>query len=72
MNEIDEALSRLCDPFKSIDEVIAYQRKCRANFEAGVKPKKEIGEVAPPAEAQANLAKLGLVKSQPRPGITRR
>ena len=39
--KIDEDLS-LCTP-KDIDDIIAYMRKARSNWIAGVKPKKETG-----------------------------
>lgn len=42
-NEIDRLMS--LDPLdlsaQDIDEIIAYQRKSRQNWEAGIKPKKE-------------------------------
>lgn len=44
-NELDILMDR--DPMllsaQDIDSIIAYQRRARANFEAGVKPKKETG-----------------------------
>lgn len=44
-NEIDELMS--LDPLemsaRDIDQIIAYHRRQRANFEAGKKPEKESG-----------------------------
>lgn len=48
MSEIDELMS--LDPLElssqDINKIIAYQRKARANNEAGIKPKKEAGPKA--------------------------
>jgi len=58
VNEIDTLMD--LDPLElssqDIDRIIEYQRKARANFEAGVKPKK--GEAV-----KIDLVKLGLVKA---------
>lgn len=44
-NELDILMDK--DPMmlsaQDIESIIAYQRRARANFEAGVKPKKETG-----------------------------
>ena len=61
-NEIDRLMS--LDPLElsaqDIDEIIAYQRKARAAFDSGVKPKR--GSSSPPP----TLAALGLVKEAPK------
>lgn len=48
MNELDVLMNK--DPLElsaqDIDGIIAYQRQRRADFEAGVKPKKETGPKA--------------------------
>lgn len=51
---------------QDIDAIIAYQRKRRADFDAGIKPKKGGGE----AKQSIDLVALGLVKAPPQ--ITRR
>lgn len=47
-NELDELMTR--DPLElsaqDIDGIIAYMRKQRANYESGVKPKKDKGPKA--------------------------
>lgn len=72
--DLDELMSRLAaldheDPAswskKSIDDVIHYQRKVRAQRESGAKPKR--GEAA---AAPIDLKALGLGK--PKATITRR
>lgn len=59
MNEIDELMN--LDPLemsaRDIDSIIAYHRRNRANAEAGIKPKKEIGP-----KQSLDLAALGLSK----------
>ncbi len=56
-NELDLLMDK--DPLElsaqDLDDIIAYQRKARANFEAGVKPKKETG---PKQDLGAVLAAL--------------
>ena len=58
-NEIDRLMD--LDPLElsaqDIDSIIAFQRKARANWEAGVKPKK-----ADKIEASELLDKLGMIK----------
>jgi hypothetical protein len=58
-NEIDELMN--LDPLdlsaQDIDAIVAFQRKARANFEAGVKPKKETGP-----KTKLDLTSMGLVK----------
>ncbi len=60
-NEIDD-LMRL-DPLElsaqDIDAIIAYQRRARAQFDSGVKPKR--GSTAPPT----SLADIGLIVKAP-------
>lgn len=55
-NEIDRLMS--LDPLElsaqDIDSIISYQRKARAAYESGAKPKKA-------AEAPIDLEELGLV-----------
>ncbi len=67
MNDLDELMSR--DPLElsaqDIDAIIAYQRKSRAQWTSGVKPKKET-----PASQKVDLVELGLV-AKPE-GIRRR
>lgn len=61
-NEIDLLMS--LDPLElseqDLDKIISYQRKARANFEAGVKPKKG---GADKIESSELLGKLGLIKA---------
>ena len=61
MTDLDELMSK--DPLslsdQDIDDIIAYQRKARAQREGGVKPKKGVSD-AP--KAKLDLAALGLVK----------
>ena len=62
-NEIDRIMD--LDPLalseQDLDAIIAYQRKARANFEAGIKPKK--GATAEPKmDANELLGKLGMIK----------
>ena len=56
-NELDLLMS--LDPLELsaqiIDEIIAYHRKARANYEAGIKPKKEKGP-----KVEIDLVALGL------------
>ncbi len=56
-NELDLLMDK--DPLElsaqDLDDIIAYQRKARANFEAGVKPKKDTG---PKQDLGAVLAAL--------------
>lgn len=60
MSTLDELMAK--DPLalsaQDIDEIIAYQRKARLQFDSGVKPKK--GDHAP-----ISLAQLGLVPKGP-------
>ena len=62
-NEIDRLMS--LDPLalsaQDIDDIIAYQRKARAAYDSGAKPKK--GASAP----TITLADLGLKKKAPEP-----
>lgn len=62
-NELDKLMD--LDPLElssqAIDKLIDYQRKARANFEAGVKPKKGGGETV-----KLDLVKMGLIK-EPEP-----
>ncbi len=61
MTDLDELMSK--DPLalsdQDIDEIIAYQRKTRAQREGGVKPKKGASNVP---KAKLDLAALGLIK----------
>ena len=70
MTDLDELMSK--DPLElssqDIDEIIAYQRKMRAQREGGVKPKKGSSD-AP--KAKLDLAALGLIK-KPEPMIRRK
>lgn len=66
-SELDDLMDQ--DPLslstQDLDKIIAYQRKARANFEAGIKPKK--GGAEP---KKIDLVGLGLV---PKPaGVDRR
>ena len=63
-----EALNRAADEVEpeDIDKIIAYLRKTRAQFESGVKPKKE-GEVS----AEEVLKALNIKPKLPE-GFTRR
>jgi len=75
-NELDELMSRLdLDPSLAttgdIDLIIAHQRKARANFESGIKPKKGEGS-GPKIEASELLSKLNLAPSAPAATIKRR
>lgn len=67
MTDLDELMTRLdeldhTDPAswkdKDIDAVIAYQRKCRAQKESGVKPKRGAAPQEP-----LDLVKLGIIKA---------
>ncbi len=62
-NEIDQLMS--LDPLElsaqDIDSIIAYQRKARAAWDSGVKPKK--GTEGP----KITLADLGLKRKGPEP-----
>lgn len=70
-NEIDRLMD--LDPLElsaqDLDDIIAYQRKARASFEAGVKPKKGSGEKI---SADDLLSKLGMGKPKPPDGFKRR
>ena len=70
MTDLDELMSK--DPLElsaqDIDDIIAYQRKFRAQREGGVKPKKGASD-AP--KAKLDLAALGLIK-KPEPMIRRK
>lgn len=64
MDKIDEISSM--DPLKmrkdvEIAQLVAYQRKMRQNFEAGIKPKRETGK------AGTSLADLMKKKSGDKP-----
>lgn len=60
-NEIDALMA--LDPLElsaqDIDAIIAYQRRARAQWDSGVKPKR--GTTAPPT----SLADIGLVVQKP-------
>jgi len=69
-DELDELMSR--DPMdlqsRDIDAIIAYQRKQRANREAGIKaprPKRGVNPDAP--KVSLDLSALGLT---PKPAVT--
>ncbi len=77
MTDLDDLMQKLAEldakdvglwVDKDIDIVIAYQRKFRAQKEAGVKPKKGTSD-AP--KAKLDLAALGLIK-KPEPMIRRK
>ena len=63
MTDLDELMSR--DPLElssqDIDEIIAYQRKMRAQREGGVKVKKGASDTP---KIKLDLAALGLVKKE--------
>ncbi len=63
---LDELMS--LDPLElsaqDIDAIIAYQRKARASYESGVRPKKGGPPLAAP-EVKEKLALLGLVPKAP-------
>jgi hypothetical protein len=64
-----EALNRAADEVspEDIDQIIAYLRKTRQNFELGIKPKKE-GAVS----TEEVLNKLNLGSNRSIPGFVRR
>lgn len=45
---------------QDIDKIVEYHRKARANYELGVKPKKEKGQTV-----KLDLVQLGIKKEQP-------
>ena len=68
MTDLDDLMQKLAEldakdvslwVDKDIDVVIAYQRKFRAQKEAGVKPKKDSSDTP---KVKLDLAALGLVK----------
>lgn len=67
-NNVNELMNR--DPLDltpdDISSIIAYHRKNRANHEAGVRPRKEVGPVQ-----KIDLAAIGIVKAPSAP-VTRR
>lgn len=70
--DFDEALNK--DPLlqtpRDIDVIIAYQRKARANNEAGIKTPKAKKEAGP--SVAINLESLGLSKPKPQASMKRR
>lgn len=68
-NELDELMDK--DPLslskQDIDAIIAYQRKARANYESGVKPKKGSGEAVVPL---GNIVASLLGQAAPTPAQT--
>lgn len=69
MSRIDLTISEGGIPGKAdIDAVIAYQRKQRANAEAGVKPKRGSNEKS----SAISLDQLGIVPSTPKVVVKRR
>lgn len=69
MDRIDLSIAEGGIPSKTdIDAVIAYQRKMRANAEAGIKPKK--GDSG--REVTLSLEQLGLGQEKPKISISRR
>ena len=75
MTDLDDLMARLealdaTDPAswkaKDIDDVIAYQRKARAQREAGVKPKRGKGLDDGTPKKKIDLVALGLIaKAEP-------
>jgi hypothetical protein len=76
VNDIDELMARLDDPdyianipTEDLIRIIAYQRKMRAQREAGVKVRKPKAEAKPTISIEQMLAKL---PPAPKGGIKRR
>lgn len=71
-NELDELMDK--DPLQlskqDLDAIIAYQRKARANYESGVKPKKGSGEAVKLDSIVAGL--LGQAAPAPAATVKRR
>lgn len=65
MNDLEELFNRQ-PPYSDadLDRIITHMREARANYEAGVKPKKEKGE----QQKAVNLSALGLAKPKPTVG----
>jgi len=62
MNDpILETLNRAAEELtpSDIDSIIAYMRKQRANFEAGVKPKKETVDLVQALQIKKNVERVG-------------
>lgn len=70
-NELDLLMDM--DPLElskqDIDKIIEYQRKARANFQAGIKPKKEVG---PKKDLSEILGALAPKAAPAGPAIKRR